>query len=157
MTFVAETEPLDLIRTFIVDNWEETFTTPIPSVRVVNQDKSDDFESDMSFRMDLLNEGDAVIIKSDGPERIYYRGNITYIDKLYPISIEIITKENRQRVRNLAKMIRAICLDNKWDVPNWQLVRLIGYQESVAQELNIWRAVLKLQVENYAVGADTLE
>lgn len=156
MAFTTESEPLDTMRSLIVDNWLETEEIPKPVIIVANQDLESDLESGVYSRIDLANDGDYIIIRPGGAEQIRYRGNIVYIDKIYPIALELLTTKDRQRLRNIAKMIRSICLDNKWDFTGWQLIKLLSYEESFMAELNIWRAGLNLQIENYAVLADTL-
>ncbi len=148
MAYTSESIPEDSLSTLLDDNWVEYEQIPKPQIIVANLPE----EPYARFDMNL---GDAIIIRSEVPEQIRYRGNITYIDRIYTLNISIWTKESRQRLRDLYRTIRAICLIKKHDFPSWQLIRLQSYQELVSVELNIWRGEIRLQLENHGILAET--
>ncbi len=148
MSLTIESEPLSDLKDLLNDYWEETKDFPKPQLLITN-----DPENAVS-RLNLQ-DGDAIVI-SQGPEQIRYRGNISYFDRVNQININIYTMEDRQKLNNLYKMVRAICFDRKHNFPSWQLIRLLSFQEMVEENLNIWRAQLSLQLENHGVAVDTL-
>ena len=148
--YVSESEPLDTIRDLLDDNWVEFEDIPRPNFVITNE------SDELAFARVNLNEGDYIIIRPEGAESIRLRGNISYYDRAYPISLEILTMESRQRLRDLWRHIKAICFDNKHSFTGYQLIRIGSYQESVNIELQIWRGFVRLQVEAAGVSVESL-
>ena len=140
---------LDDMKTVLDTYWSEFHETPKPQFIVVNDPDGPEARVD-------YNIGDAIIITTEGSEQIRYRGNIQYYDRIVPVTLDIRTKENRQRLHDIWKMIRIVMFDQKHDFPNYQLIRIIGYQEMVNEEMNIWRGVARIQLENHCIPVDAL-
>lgn len=140
-----ETEPLDTMKNLISNNWAEYKYTPKPYEIMVQNE-----EVNPVSRFDL-NLGDVIIIRMDGTEQIRQRSNFQYFDRIFPIAIEFYTKNSRGRLRNMGKMIRAICEVNKHNFGDYQLIRLKGYIEMVEENLNIWKGIQMVQVESAAL------
>ena len=149
MSFIEESEPLEIMKSLLEDNWVEYRETPKPIVLVANS-------SDEPYARFDMNEGDHIILRMGAPEIVRYRGNITYHDRIYSMGLSIWTKESRERLRNLYKVIRSICFIKKHIFSEWQLIRLASYQEMINSELNIWRGEITLTLENHAVLSETL-
>lgn len=149
MAWTSESLPTDTMKTLLDTYWKAYEDTSKPEVLIANWPDAAEMRFD-------LREGDKIIIMSDVPEQIYYRGNITYIDRIHHLTIGIWTMKDRQRLRDIYKMVRAILLDRKHNFTSWQLIRMQQWTEITNQEMNIWRGELKVQLENHAVLADTL-
>jgi hypothetical protein len=149
MAYSAEYEPITTMKELLEDNWIPYLECPTPIFVIAND------EDDPYSRIDL-NLGDHVVLRTDGSEVIKYRGNIQYYDKEYPITLDVFTKENRQRLKDIWKQVRAICFLKKWDFTGYQLVLINSYTEMVNEQLNIWRAEIKLRVTAAGVCADTV-
>ena len=149
-SWVLESEPLLTMKGLITDNWYEYSDVPLPEVIITNED-----EGSCVARFNLL-EGDCFIIKTESSEIIRYRGNIQYYDRIFPITVEIWTKESRQRLRDLWKMFKIIIWSKKHNFTGYQLIRLRSYRELTNEQLNIWRAVIDLDVESCGVAVETL-
>ena len=149
MPQINEYEPLQDFKNLLETYWEESQEFPMPTFQIVND--PNEAVSHVDFQ-----DGDYILLAADPGEQIRYRGNVTYIDRIYSFVCIILTNANRQRLMNHYKMIRAICLGKKHDFPNWQFIRLLSYREMVAESLNIWRGEMRGQLENHAVLADTL-
>ena len=147
MTYSKENIPAEDLKEFIDKNWVSYQKLPKPTIIVVNS------EEDMQIRFDMGNQGDHIVIRTEGAENIRYRGNISYIDRNYPLIAEIWTVNGRQRLRDIWKQIRNISIGHKWEFPNYQLVRIISHTEMVNEEANIWRGVINLLVESAGVIA----
>jgi hypothetical protein len=147
MPYSAELLPEDKLKELFEDNWVNYQEIHTPEFLVTND------PDNAIAKMDLT-EGDKVVIYGEG-ESVKYRGNVTYIDRIYTLGVSIYTTESRQRLRDIYRSIRAILLIKKHSFPGWQFIRLINYQEMVLENLNIWRGELKLQIENHAVLAET--
>lgn len=130
-------------------NWPNVKEIPKPTFIVKND--ADDPWSRINYR-----DGDYLVISSDSSEQIKYRGNIHYYDKAYTLNLEFRSMRDRQRIRDIWKVIKAICFDNKWDFTGYQLLRMTSYQESTNSEFNVWRGVIKVIVESGAVPVETL-
>lgn len=147
--YVAESDPLNAIKTILEENWVEHNEIPLPNLVVTNLMDS----QELRFN---LNDGDYIVIRQDSAESFKNRGNFIYYDRLFPITLDCWTKESRQRIRDMNRVIRAICLDKKHDFPGYQLIRLGDYNEETNQNQNIWRAVIHITVESAGVYMDTL-
>jgi hypothetical protein len=149
-----ESIPEELVRTMLNDNWQNISECPLPKIIVVNSVDNDN--EDTFSRIDLQHS-DALVIKSEGGEQIKYRGNVQYYDKTYSLNLEYRTIDSRQRVRNAWRMMRRIIFSNIWQLfPDYQLIRLVNYQESVNTDLKLWRAVVKINLESAGVRIETL-
>ena len=148
MPFVEESEPLSTIQSLLNDNWVSYSESPLPEIIIAN-----DPEETIS-RVDFMNMGDYIIISMSGNEDIRYRGNVTYYDRIFPIALNVLTKESRQRLRDIYKVIRSICFIKKHNFTGWQLIKLLRYQELVGTDINIWRGQIVLQLENHGIAAE---
>jgi len=148
MSWQIEKDPLEIMRKLLDDNWVSYEDAPKPYDIIVQNDPNDP-----KLRVDL-NLGDIVIIKMDGAEMIRQRSNFQYFDRAFPISIEFRTKVSRKRLRNMGRMIRAICSEHMHSFEGYQLIRLKEYMEMVEETLNIWKGVQRLQVEAAAICAE---
>lgn len=148
-TYTKETIPEDVLKALLEDNWPKLEEVPVPQI-VVKNEPEDPFN-----RIDLK-DGDALVISSDSPEQIKYRGNIHYYDKAYTLTIEFRSMIDRQRVRDMWRIIRAICFSKKWNFTGYQLIRMLSYQESTNDSLNIWRGVEKIIVEAAGVSVESI-
>ena len=147
-TFVSENVPVVTLKTMLENYWESFSETTTPSFVIVNDPEGEFMRVDYST-------GDYVLISMDGTESVKYRGNISYYDRSFPITIQIGTKEGRQRLRDIWKMIKSILFDRKHEFDNWQLIRILSYTEMVSNDQNIWRAVIRIQLESAGVSVET--
>jgi hypothetical protein len=146
----TESLPEEDFKSMIETYWKETIDFPLPKIYVVN-----DVEETIG-RVNL-DEDDVLLISITTSENFRPRGNIHYYDRVIPgLQAVICTKESRQRVRNLSKMVRAIVWDRKHNFPNYQLIKPIGYKELVNSDLNIWRAEITFQIEAHCISIETL-
>ena len=149
-TFVNESDPVAEMRKLLVTHWKGFRETNMPQILVANDPEDPRVRADLNF-------GDVIVIRQDGLEQLRQRYNFTYYDRIFPMQIEIYTKQSRQRMRNLGKMVRAIINDNIHSFPSYQLIRYRGQDEAIEDNLNIWRARFRFQLESNAVCVETLE
>lgn len=149
MPYIAESEPLTVFRNLLEDNWVEYKEIPKPIFVITNNPE------EAIARIDL-NRGDYIVIRIDAPESIKYRGNIQYYDRIFSIVLDLWTKKDRQRLRDIWKTVKAICLDKKHNFSGYQLIRLNSYAEMTTETLNIWRGIIRLTVESHGVAAESL-
>lgn len=147
MGYVAEVVPESTMKDLIEDNWVDYLDTPKPDILIAN-------DPDEAISRFDLNNGDVIVIRGD-PEQIRPRGNFTYYDRIQGLNISFYTMKDRQRLKDMYKMIRAICFIKKHTFTGWQLIRPISYQEMVMESLNIWKAEIRLQLENNAITCET--
>lgn len=153
MEYTKELEPLETMDSLLKQYWPSVKEAPLPNIMIVNP--GEQYE-EITQRINL-DEGDYLILRtSDTPESIKYRGNIAYIDKIHFMDIEVTTMEGRQRLRDLYKVLRMILLTYKHQFTGWQLIRMLSWAEMVNDAFNIWKGILKIQIENHAVIADSL-
>jgi len=143
-----EVEPLQDFKNLLDENWVEYSDIPKPYLLIVN-------DVDEAISRINLNESDYLLISVGSGEQYRMRGNWTYYDKIFEIVFNVLTKENRQRLRNINKEIRSICLINKHSFPNWQLIRPIRYREYAnTGDINIWRGEITVNLENAGIKAE---
>jgi len=147
--YTEESDPLKDMKTLIEDNWIAFKEIGVPQVLVAND------PTDPILRLEL-NLGDAIVIKMDGAEQLKQRANFNYYDRVFPVIVEIYTRVSRQRMRDLGKMIRMLCNDNKHSFPNYQLIRYRAQDESIEENLNIWRYRFRFNLESNVVLAESL-
>lgn len=148
MSFVEESEPLETFKDLLNDNWVSYQEIPVPTIIIAN-------DPDEAISRISLMDSDYIIISAGTGGQIKMRGNWTYYDKTFEIMLNILTKESRQRLRNIYKEIRSICFINKHIFTGWQLVRPIRFGEMTNMDLNIWRGEFLINLENNAILAET--
>jgi len=148
MSLTTENEPLKLFQTFLDENWVDEILFPKPELYVAND------STEAIQRLDITSN-DAIVISPGSNDKITMRGNWVYYDRLFDISILVQTSDSRQRAMNLTKEVRAICFIYKYVFPGWQRVKYLGRREYVNTDLNIWRTEINIQLENYAILAET--
>jgi len=146
--YVQEKLPPELMQTLLQTNWAAYRNMPKPDIIVAND------PDDARARFDLTNN-DVITIITSGPEVIKYRGNVHYYDKAYPILLELWTRVDRQRVRDMWKQVKGIVFDHLFAIDGYQIIKIQSYTEMVNDALNIWRAQVKLSIEAAGVCIDT--
>jgi len=145
--FVEESEPLETLKDLLNDNWVSYQECPLPEILVVN-------DPDEAISRINLMDNDYVVISMSGNEEIRPRGNFAYNDRIFPIALNILTKESRQRMRNISKIVRSICFMKKHNFTGWQLIRPLRFTEMIGTDINLWRGQFLLQLENHAVFSE---
>ena len=148
MVWTDEVEQLSAMKELLDTYWVAYEEIPKPELVIVN-------DVDEAISRVNIGYGDYVLISIASPEQIRPRGNFTYQDRISSIMFSILTKESRQRMRNIYKQIRAICGIHKHTFTGWQLIRPMSHRELFGVDLNIWRGELVVQLENHAVAAET--
>ena len=149
MSYTKESVPEETLKELLETYWTDFEKIPQPNI-IIKNDSTDPFS-----RVDL-HTGDYLVIKSESPEEVRYRGNITYYDRIYQLTMEFRTMQDRQRIRDAWYVVKAIVFTNKHNFSGYQLIRIHSYQESVETELNIWRFIVRLQVEAHGVLAESI-
>ena len=111
--------------------------------------------TDSITRIDL-NRGDYVIARPGSPtlEEIPL-GNWKYINRTYNITIELQTKNSRQRLYDLMAEIRKICHVRRHSMTSFQRLQFINFNEEGGEQVNIWVGTIELQVVNENILAET--
>ena len=140
---------LDDMKDLLDTYWVEYAELPKPQLKVTN----DPLDSH-NIRVNLQ-DGDAIIIRSDSPEQIKPRGNYIYFDRIVSVSLEMLTMKDRQRLYDMWRQVRVICWNQKHDFPNYQLIKIGSWQEYTNEEENLWRGIARISLENNAILAET--
>ena len=148
-SYQQEIEPLTSMKMLLENNWLNYGEIPSPVVLVAN------LPSEPFARFDL-NESDYIILRADSPERIEYRGNFKYFDRIYIIIVTVWSKESRQRIKDMYKIIRTIIFSKMHDFSDYQLMRTQDYREFMDKELNVWHAEISIRLESHGLSAETL-
>ena len=147
MSYLVADVYLDDMKTLLDTYWIEYREVPKPQLIVVNDPTLPEGRFDLAA-------GDVIITTAEGPEQIRYRGNVHYYDRIVSVSLDMRTKEDRQRLHDMWKMVRIILFSRQHDFPNYQFIRMMGYQEYTDRELNLWRAVARVNLENICIPVE---
>jgi hypothetical protein len=146
--YVKESTPPEAMQFLLNKNWISVRAMPKPDIIVVND------SNDARSRFDL-NSSDTITIRSEGPEIIKYRGNVSYYDRSYPLIIEVWTKVDRQRLRDMWKQVKGIIFDHLFAIEGYQIIMIKSYREMTADALNIWKSEIKISVDAAGVCVET--
>jgi len=146
--YVKESLPPEIFKDLLDKNWVSARNMPKPDIIVVNDPEEARSRFDIS-------SSDVITIVTSGPETIKYRGNVHYYDRVYPLTLEIWTRVDRQRLRDMYKQIKGIVFDHLFAIEGYQIIRLQSYTEMVNDSLNIWKGQIKLTVEAAGVCVET--
>jgi hypothetical protein len=149
MNYSAESSPPETMKDLIDSRWVSFKNVPKPTV-IVSNDATDPY-----IRFNLNDGADIIIIYQSGPEMIKYRGNISYYDKSFPLQLDIWTKQDRQRLRDIWKEIKGIIFDHLFGFTGYQIIRIKGYTEMVNDSVNVWKGQVKLSVDAAGVCVET--
>ena len=92
--YTAEPIPQDTLSALLTKNWISFKEMPRPEIVVANDPE------DAISRFNT-GDGDYIIISQGGPEIIKYRGNVQYYDRAFPLTAELYSKKDRQRIRDM--------------------------------------------------------
>lgn len=146
--YTAEPIPQDTLSALLTKNWISFKEMPRPEIVVANDPE------DAISRFNT-GDGDYIIISQGGPEIIKYRGNVQYYDRAFPLTAELYSKKDRQRIRDMWWQFKGIIFDHLFGFQGYQIIRLKSYTEMVNGNLNIWKAEIKISVESAGVCIDT--
>ena len=82
-------------------------------------------------------------------------GNWSYVDRNYAVSIELMTKNSRQRLYDLMAEIRRICHARVHSMTNFQRVQFSAFNEVPGDELNVLTGMVEIFVVNTNIVAET--
>lgn len=137
--------PVNDIQTMLDNGWNsQNGTLPEPNYFVVN-------DGTVPIRYDL-NRGDYLIIKTGVPsEREDPIGTWIYANRVWPIVIEIITKNSRQRLWNLKDEVRRICHSQMHNLTNFQRIQYKNFSELVEDQQNVWHGRVDIELVSSAI------
>mgnify|MGYP001588592953 FL=1 len=104
------------------------------------------------IRIELLNAGDAVIIRLDTPgleERPI--GTWVYGNRTSRVLLEIATVISRQRLYNLMREIRRICHSQMHSMTNFQRLQFVSFNELTQTTAQFWSGRCILEVVNFSI------
>ena len=108
-----------------------------------------------AIRIDL-NRGDYLIGQAGTPTLDETPiGNWSYVDRNYAVSLELMTKNSRQRLYDLMAEIRRICHARVHSMTNFQRVQFSAFNEVPGDELNVWTGMVEIFVVNTNIVAET--
>ena len=108
-----------------------------------------------TMRIDL-NNSDYVIVQPGVPTLDETPiGNSSYVDRNYAVSLELMTKNSRQRLYDLMAEIRRICHARVHSMTNFQRVQFSAFNEVPGDELNVWTGMVEIFVVNTNIVAET--
>ena len=141
--------PVNIISTMLTTNWNtQNGTLPAPIAFVVNSGTT-------PIRYDL-NRGDHLVIKTGVPtEREDPIGTWIYTNRVWPIVVEIVTKDSRQRLWNLKDEVRRICHSQMHLLSNFQRIQFKQFSEMSEETQNVWRGRVEIELVSSAVLLET--
>jgi|TARA_R110000744_G_scaffold257614_2_gene373041 hypothetical protein len=104
-----------------------------------------------------LNRGDYLIGQPGSPTVSEIPlGNWTYVNRIYAVSLEITTKNGRQRLYDLMGEVRRICHSRRHSMTNFHRLQFVSFEEIIDdEELNVWVGAIEVQLVNTNILAET--
>lgn len=141
---MSEFIPGKTLADFLDDNWKEGNVVK-PNIIEINA------PPDSFIRADLRT-GDVLMVKTDVSGRAEsWRGNWAFKDIADTLSIELQTKDSRQRLYDLVAEVKRICEAGMHNIDDYQAVRFLSFAEANAEEYNIWRLTAKILLQSVGI------
>jgi len=103
-----------------------------------------------------LNRGDILIGQPGSPTVSEIPlGNWKYVNRIYAVSLEITTKNGRQRLYDLMGEVRRICHARRHSMTNFQRLQFVSFEEVIDEEINVWVGTIEVQLVNTNILAET--
>ena len=142
--------PSTIISELLDDQWE-VVNVAKPFILEVNA------PLDAVLRFDL-NRGDALFVRAEpATEQYRYHNAQKYFTKTAAVVVEIHTKQTRQILYNLMEEIRRICEVNTHLLDDFQFMKFTNFTEYTDEELNVWKGVVKIQMESSGVRSSYIQ
>lgn len=137
--------PVNDVQSMLDTNWNtQNGVLPEPNYLIVNSGTE-------PIRYDL-NRGDYIIIKTGVPsENEMPIGTWIYATRIWPIVVEIATKNSRQRLWNMKDEIRRICHSQMHSLTNFQRVQYKQFSEMVEDQQLVWHGRVEIELQSAAV------
>ena len=103
-----------------------------------------------------LNRADYIIGRAGTPEiQEFPIANYKYGNRVYKVTLEVYTKNSRQRLYYLMREVRRVCHARVHSLTNFQRVRFLSFEELTQEQVNIWMGTISIQLENNGVLLET--
>lgn len=103
-----------------------------------------------------LNRGDYLIVRPGSPS---YReepiGNWQYVNRTYIVTVDIQTKQSRQRLYDLVAETRRIAYARRHSLSDYQRIQFVSFTEAIDEEVKVWKGTVDIELVNNAVLAQT--
>lgn len=141
--------PVDDVKALIEDNWDDqSGTVPDPIYVVMNNGLDPERHN--------LNNGDYINFRTGVPtETEQPIGTWIYGHRVWPIVIEMYTKNSRDRLWEMKDEIRRICHAQMHSMTNFQRIQYKQFSEIVDEEFLVWQGRIELELVSNAVFLET--
>ena len=103
-----------------------------------------------------LNRADYIIGRAGTPEiQEFPIANYKYGNRVYKVTLEVYTKNSRQRLYNLMREVRRVCHARVHSLTNFQRIKFQDFNEANSEQVNIWTGTVTVQLENNAILLET--
>ena len=145
MAYQSESIPADIVSAMLSTNWDTHGNyIPTPNFFVLNDG------TNSQIRVDLR-RGDYLIIAVEVPaEEETPIANWNYGHKMTKVTIEVATKETRQRLYDLKQEIRRIVHSQLHNVTGYYRIRYASFNEMTDEYLNMWIGQVDVELESHA-------
>ena len=139
--------PVNDIKELLDDNWDtQQESVPTPEYIVMNDGLTPErFNMNMNPR-DLLNIKTGVPTETEQPI-----GTWIYGHRVWPIVVEIYTKNSRQRLWDMKDEVRRICHLQIHSMSNFQRIQYKQFSEIVDEEFLVWQGRIEIELVSNAV------
>jgi hypothetical protein len=150
-TYSAETDPLDLIKQTIEDEWDHYYgKIPKPQILFWNE----------AGRTNARNNDYLIIQYSPTAETEEFEGHAKeYKNYTARVDIRIWTVRSRQRMHDLKAEVRRILHRKKTDLYNdgFQIISYLGFREDPDATMRNWRGTITIELSSAGIILDTGE
>ena len=99
-----------------------------------------------------LNRADYIIGIAGTPEiQEFPIANYKYGNRVYKVTLEVYTKNSRQRLYNLMREVRRVCHARVHSLTNFQRITFNSFTEDNSEQVNVWVGTVDIELQNNAV------
>ena len=77
--------------------------------------------------------------------------NYKYGNRTYRVTLEVYTKDSRQKLYNLMREIRRVCHARVHSLSNFQRITFNSFTEDNNEQANVWVGTVDIELVNNAV------
>jgi len=137
--------PSNFIKGLLTENWK---SENVKKPTIVEVNVGPEAIARYDFRR---NDHIFIQVSSEGETETYR--DVAYADNTFGLELHIVTAESRERLYDLRTEVRRIFRTKRLDLgtdSDYQLLRYLGFTESVMEEMKIWRGTARVRFE--AIG-----
>lgn len=137
--------PSLFLKDLLTDNWK---SENIKKPKIVEVNVTPEAAARYNFRR---NDHIFIQTSSEGETETYR--DVAYADNTFGLELHLVTAESRERLYDLKDEIRRVLRVKRLDLDtdDYQLLRYLGFTESVMEESKVWKGLVRVRFESIGI------